>query len=140
MDLLKEVFEFLSGFEWKKLPWEQFHRKYRNPKRTLEKIVRSKFFLGCYEPAIILYERVRENNIQARFMEMIDVRFGEDNIYSHCFIELKLNGKWIIVDPTQRVVIEDYPEWYVVFSKGIHKWNSFDEFHQAQKKFVRNRG
>ena len=132
---LKEIFDFLASFEWRELPWEDFCREYRSPTRTLEEIIRSGYFLGCYEPAIILYERAQKQNIPVRFVEMIDRKCGED-IQAHCFVELKIEGKWVIVDPTQREVLEQYPADYVFFSEGPYKWSSFNEFYEAQKAFV----
>jgi len=135
---LEMTFGFLAGFEWRELPWEEFCREYRSPTRTLEEIIRSGYFLGCYEPAIILYEGVQKQNIPVRFVEMIDKQYGEEDINAHCFVELKLNGKWIITDSTQREVLEEYPAYYISFSKGPYKWNSFTEFYEAQKTFVRS--
>ena len=136
-EFLEKVFSFLAQFEWRELPWEEFCRGYRNPKRTPEEIIRSGYFLGCYEPSIILYERARKRNIPARFVEMIDKQHGEEDIHAHCFVELKLDRKWVIVDPTQREVLEKYPADYVFFSKGPYKWNSFNEFYEAQKRFIK---
>jgi len=142
----------LAGFEYrvpefdellKELPlsevsqkWDEFCREYRNPERTAKEIIRSGYFLGCYEPAIILYERVREQNVPVRFVEMIDERYGEEDVHGHCFVELKLDGKWIITDPTQQEVLEEYPAYYIFFSEGPYKWNSFLEFYEAQKRFI----
>jgi len=135
---IERTFEFLAGFEWREFPWEEFCLEYRNPKRTPEEIIRSGYFLGCYEPAFLLYERAREQNIPVRFVEMIDRKHGEEDIQAHCFVELKIEGKWIITDPAQREVLEEYPADYVFFSEGPHKWNSFNEFYEAQKRFVRS--
>ena len=131
------TFEFLVRFKWRELSWEEFCREYRSPKRTLKEIIRSGYFLGCYEPAIIFYERAREQNIPARFVEMINIKHGEEDILAHCFVELKINKKWVIVDPTQQEILEHYPADYVLFSERPHRWNSFNEFHEAQKRFIK---
>ena len=136
---LEMAFGFLAGFEWRELPWEEFCQEYRNPKRTPKEIILSGYFLGCYEPAIILYERAREQNVPIRFIEMIDRKHGEhgeEDVNAHCFIELKLNGEWKITDPTQREILDEYPVDYVFFSEGPYRWNSFNEFYEAQKRFI----
>ena len=134
---LEMTFEFLAGFEWRELPWEEFCREYRSPKRTLKEIIRSGYFLGCYEPAIVLYERAKRQGISVRFIEIIDRNSGKEDIQAHCFIELELDGEWIITNPTQREILKQYPDGYVFFSEGPYKWNSFNEFHEAQKRFIK---
>ena len=136
-EFLKMAFEFLAGFEWRELPWEEFCRQYRDPERTPEEIIRSGYFLGCYEPAIVLYERAKRQGIPVRFVEIIDRKHGEEDIWAHCFVELELDGNWIITDPTQREVLEQYPAGYIFFSEGPYKWNSFLEFYEAQRGFIR---
>lgn len=136
-EFLRETFLFLGNFEWIELPCEDFCREYRNPKRTPKEIICSGYFLGCYEPALLVYELAREQNIPVRFLEMINGRSDEDHIFAHCFVELCLNGKWIPIDPTQREILEQYPSDYILFSEGAHRWDSFLEFYEAQKKFVR---
>ncbi len=133
---LEQIFDFLAQFEWRELSWDEFCREYRSPERTPREIIRSGYFLGCYEPALLLYERAREQNIPARFVEMISRKHGEEDIWAHCFIKLKFNGKWVIVDPTQREILEQYPADYIFFSEGPCRWTSFNEFHEAQKRFI----
>lgn len=150
---LEEIFKELSKFKFSKLwrkNFEEFRRIYR--RRKIEEIRSSGYFLGCYDPAILLYSEAIKRGIPARFVEMISkksfvvigkkkwVIFGKrnkiENIVSHCFVELKLNGKWKIIDPTQREILPKYPPEYTFFSEGPEKWKSFDEFLEAQKKFI----
>ena len=133
---LEETFGFLAGFEWRQISWEEFCREYRNPKRTSQEIIRSGCFLGCYEPATVLYERAKRQGISVRFIEMIDRNSRKEDIQAHCFIELDLNGEWVIVDPTQREILKKYPDGYIFFSEGPYRWISFNEFYEAQKRFV----
>lgn len=144
-EFLEEILAFLSKFEWREPSWEETQKIYRQ--RALEEIISSGYFLGCYEPAIILYEKATEKGIPARFLEMMDKEktriFVSDDgetkiadIVSHCLVELKLNEKWEIVDPTRRKTLPNYPSKYIFFAEGPHNWDSFDEYYEAQKRFI----
>ena len=138
---LKETFGFLSFFAWKQLPWEEFCKVYRQ--RTLQEIIQSGYFLGCYESALALYERAKKRGFYPRFLEMVSLESWvaedgkEDGIVSHCYIELLVNRMKILIDPTQCQVLFNFPPDMVLFSEGAYAWASFDEFHEAQKRFVR---
>jgi len=143
----KETLSFLSRFKPKSLSednWNKFCRIYR--KRTTKEIISSGYFMGCYEPALIFYEKAKAKNIPARFMEMISSKsqlFISDNnkkeienIRSHCFVELKNHSRTIIVDPAKRNIISKYPSEFLFFSGNPYKWKSFNGFYKAQKLFI----
>lgn len=136
---LRGMFEFLSTFKCSRLQeenFEEFRKIYR--RRKVEEIISSGYFLACYEPALILYEEAIKREIPAQFVEMININSPLKDILSHCYVELKLNEEWIIVDPTRQETPSEYPSDMVVFSKGKpSKWNSFDEFRETQKGFIK---
>jgi len=136
---LRETFAFLSKFKHsrlRELNFNEFRRIYR--RRTAEEIISSGYFLACYEPALLLYKEAVKRGIPAQFVEMIDIKSSLKDILSHCYVELKLNEKWTIVDPDRQEILFEYPLGMVVFSKGKpSKWNSFDEFCKAQKRFIK---
>jgi hypothetical protein len=140
-EFLKEIFAFLSKFEDSKLREEnfkEFQRIYR--RRTITEIISSGYFLACYEPALILYEEAKKRGIPAQFVEMIDIERPLKDILSHCYVELELDEKWTIVDPIRKETPSEYPPSMVLFHKGEpSKWNSFDEFREAQEKFLRQK-
>lgn len=135
---LREMFDFLSTFKHSRLQeedFEEFRKIYR--RRKVEEIISSGYFLACYEPALILYEKAKERGIPVRFIEMISKKSQPDDILSHCYVELRINGQWKIIDPMRQKICRRYPRDMTLFSdEGPYKWNSFDEFHEAQQKFV----
>jgi hypothetical protein len=140
-EFLEEIFAELSKFKQSRLQeenFDEFRKIYR--KRTIEEIFSSGYFLACYEPALIFYEEAVKRNIPAQFVEMIDIRSPLEDILSHCYVELELDEKWIIVDPVRKKTLSRYPPSMALFHKGKpSKWNSFDEFREAQEKFLRQK-
>lgn len=138
-EFLTFVWRLFETFEWPRIIDDDLWATYRNSqKRSVAGIVASKLFMGCFEPAFILWTMADEKGIPVKFLQMTDVTSDPEEPVGHCFVELydKENDCWIKTDPTQRTVLEQYSANYVLLGEGPFIWASFDEFEKAQKKFL----
>ena len=108
--------------------------------RTAAEIVNSGFYTGCSDFALVFETMARCKRIPTIHVQTAEKRFIERlqkgdnvNIVGHHFCECYINGKWILVDPINSKILEQYDTMdfnighYYVFSKstdvfetGIH--------------------
>jgi hypothetical protein len=131
MNLEKE-FSFLERFKWKKPPAVA-----RRPWRTVAEIIASGFFYSCSEPARVFLEQVRKQGLLARLMVFMDSNSSVNDILGHCYAEVSSkNGQWIKVDPTQKMVIDSYPDGWT-FVTNREDWPSFSAYVNFQKALIK---
>lgn len=102
--------------------------------RTVIDIFNSKTFSGCSDIGFIISSILREKNIPTIYVETADVNWLESvnkdlpdsrMMRGHIFLEVYINNKWYLYDPTFHVVYDNYdrnnnnyPRNYYVFAKG----------------------
>lgn len=140
-EFIASAWKFLKTFEWPKIMFDDdFRATYRNPqKRSAEQIIASRFFMGCFEPAFVLWTMANGQGIPVRFVGMIDITRSFDDYRAHYFIELYDNetGIWIKTDPTRMKVLDEYPAGYMIIDGDPFLWTSFNETEDAYREFLR---
>lgn len=78
--------------------------------RTADEIVRSGYFFGCGEIAMVFLAMSKAAGLKTRFFHAADEAWSERNDAGHAFAEVYLAGerRWLLVDPTRRIIHEDY--------------------------------
>lgn len=106
---------------------------------TAEQIFDRRTFSGCSDIGLAISPILRYKGIPTIYVESASIEWikdvQEDNenkelMRGHIFLEIYLNNKWYLYDPTFHLVYGDYdynnlclPRDYYVFAKGM---NSFD--------------
>ena len=90
--------------------------------RTADEIVRSGYFFGCGEVAMAFIALCKAAGLDARFFHAVSEDWDEEHDAGHAFAEVYLRAeqRWLLVDPTRRVVHEDY--------KGADRFKTFASF------------
>ncbi len=141
IDMVKEIFKIIEEtyiFNSEKAP--KFSR-------TNKEIIRSNILTGCADYAIIFATILRSNNIptiilQAAHIDWIKTVNNKEKepIHGHNFLEIFINNKWYLLDPTRGFLYLDYdknnfnlPGNYYVFAKSLDLWEtgSIDEAHNS---------
>ncbi|MBQ2640192.1 MAG: transglutaminase domain-containing protein [Bacilli bacterium] len=102
--------------------------------RTVIDIFNSKTFSGCSDIGFMICSILREKNIPTIYVETahidwlksIDLDLEDKEIMrGHIFLEIYVNNKWYLYDPTYHIVYDNYdntnnnyPRGYYVFAKG----------------------
>lgn len=121
--------------------YEYFARD-KNTKKfkfTAEQIFDRRTFSGCSDIGLAISPILRYKGIPTIYVESASIEWikdvQEDNenkelMRGHIFLEIYLNNKWYLYDPTFHLVYDDYdynnlclPRDYYVFAKSM---NSFD--------------
>lgn len=111
----------------------------RNTKKfacTSEEIFKRKTFSGCSEIGLAISAILRMKGIPTIYIESAKMEWiqyvHEDNpekecMQGHIFLEIYLNHRWYLYDPTFRVVYDNYdynnfylPRGYCVFAKALN--------------------
>ena len=106
---------------------------------TAEEIFERKTFSGCSDIGLAISPILRYKGVPTVYVESASIEWikdlQEDNdnkefMRGHIFLEIYLDNKWYLYDPTFHLVYDDYdynnlclPRDYYVFAKGM---NSFD--------------
>lgn len=112
-----------------------FFRDTSTPKfsRSIIEIFESKTFSGCSDIGMMMSSILREKG-PTIYVETANVDWlneeinnlpGSEVMQGHIFLEIFLEGKWYLYDPTFHIVYDDYdsnnnnyPRRYPVFAKG----------------------
>lgn len=80
--------------------------------RTADEIIKSKKSSGCGDKSLVFAILARANNIPARLVEAIDNNWlltkKTKGIYGHVFVDVYIDKKWRIVDPTMGTININY--------------------------------
>jgi hypothetical protein len=116
--------------------FEYFSRDTSTPKfsRSVIDIFNSKTFSGCSDIGMMMATILREKGIPTIYVETANVDWlnkeinnlpGHEVMQGHIFLEILLDEKWYLYDPTFHVVYDNYdssnnnyPRRYYVFAKG----------------------
>ncbi len=122
--------------ELDKIFFEYFSRDTSTPKfsRSVIDIFNSKTFSGCSDIGMMMATILREKGIPTIYVETANVDWlnkeinnlpGHEVMQGHIFLEILLDEKWYLYDPTFHVVYDNYdssnnnyPRRYYVFAKG----------------------
>jgi len=122
--------------ELDKIFFEYFSRDTSTPKfsRSVIDIFNSKTFSGCSDIGMMMATILREKEIPTIYVETANVDWlnkeinnlpGHEVMQGHIFLEILLDEKWYLYDPTFHVVYDNYdssnnnyPRRYYVFAKG----------------------
>ena len=122
--------------ELDKIFYEYFSRDTSTPKfsRSVIDIFNSKTFSGCSDIGMMMASILREKGIPTIYVETANVDWlnkelnnlpGHEIMYGHIFLEIFVDKKWYLYDPTFRILYDkydssnnNYPRRYYVFAKG----------------------
>lgn len=111
--------------------------------RTTQEILESKKLTGCTDYALVFLSLVRARGYDARYVEAIETVWleqGGDAILGHVFVEVLLDGAWVIVDPQGATMRAWYGKRYAIYAKGKDSWDiGIRNFDDLKKAFVRYR-
>jgi sugar phosphate isomerase/epimerase/predicted Zn-dependent protease/serine/threonine-protein kinase RIO1 len=105
--------------------------------RTTEEIRASKLSSGCGDYGILFYQEMKAKGYEVNIVDSaeISIRGLESNFAGHVVAEVfdKVNQRWLLVDPTDRVVISDnwdtkatsYQQLHNGKPGGAHFWIGF---------------
>lgn len=123
--------------------------------RNVIDIFNSKTYSGCSDIGLMMASILREKNIPTIYVETAKVEWLEkalnhlpesDMMLGHIFLELFIENKWYLYDPTFHIIYDgynknniNYPRGYIVFNKGLNAnelgvFNTKDERKQALEK------
>ena len=104
--------------------------------RTVIEIFESKTFSGCSDIGMMISSILREKGILTVYVETAKIDWinmalndlpGNELMQGHIFLEVYINGKWYLYDPTFHIVYDNYdmnnnnyPRNYYVFAKGLN--------------------
>lgn len=107
--------------------------------RTSSEIFESKTFSGCSDIGLAIAPILRYKGIPTVYVESAKMSWINNMeqrcMEGHIFLEIFINNKWYLYDPTFRCVYSDYdynnpclPREYYVFAKALncHELNVFD--------------
>lgn len=137
-----------------KIFFEFFSRDTSTPKfsRSVIEIFNSKTFSGCSDIGMMMASILREKGIPTIYVETANVDWlnkeinnlpGKEIMEGHIFLEVFINEKWYLYDPTSRIIYDNYdntnnnyPKRYYVFAKGMNAnslgvYNTKDEREHA---------
>lgn len=117
---------------------EEF-RKYNKFKRTAKEVWESGQSTGCNDFALIFATFARQLGISTTILHTAEENWlksfhaGEDfSIYSgHAFCECFYEGKWVLVDPTKRKIMEGYNSEKIELDYSLGGGNVFIPFDRA---------
>ena len=127
IDSLKELDQIFFNY---------FHRDNTTPKfsRSVTEIFQSKTFSGCSDIGMMMSSILREKGIPTIYVETANIDWldkvikglpGHELMQGHIFLEILVNNKWYLYDPTFHIVYDNYessnynyPRRYYVFAKG----------------------
>ncbi len=116
--------------------FEYFSKDTSTPKfsRSVIDIFNSKTFSGCSDIGMMMATILREKGIPTIYVETANVDWlnkeinnlpGHEVMQGHIFLEILLDEKWYLYDPTFHVIYDNYdssnnnyPRRYYVFAKG----------------------
>ena len=119
-----------------KIFYEYFSKDISTPKfsRSVIEIFKSKTFSGCSDIGMMMASLLREKGIPTVYVETVNVDWlnkelnnlpGSEIMKGHIFLEINLNGKWYLYDPTFHIIYDNYdsnnnnyPRRFYVFAKG----------------------
>ena len=119
-----------------KIFFEYFSRDTSTPKfsRSVIDIFNSKTFSGCSDIGMMMASILREKGIPTVYVETASVDWlnkeinnlpGHEVMQGHIFLEILLDKKWYLYDPTFHIIYDNYdssnnnyPRGYYAFAKG----------------------
>lgn len=119
-----------------KIFFEYFSRDASTPKfsRSVIDIFNSKTFSGCSDIGMMMATILREKGIPTIYVETANVDWlnkeinnlpGHEVMQGHIFLEILLDEKWYLYDPTFHIIYDNYdssnnnyPKGYYAFAKG----------------------
>lgn len=124
-------------------------------KRSVDQIIKSRYLIACSETAEVFATLCRAKGIPAKFVQTVSLEYlskeTEANIHQHAFVQVFINGRWMITDPTRRKITKEEDHYedlgYVKFAEGLdhsdlsgedgkkYSWNSLAEMIADVKKF-----
>ena len=109
----------------------------------------SKTFSGCSDIGMLMASILREKKVPTVYVETANVDWllnvqnnvpGNDVIEGHIFLEIYLEDKWYLYDPTNHRVFDNYdssndnyPRGYLAFAKGENA-NSLGVFNTKDER------
>ena len=133
--------------------YKYFKRDNSTPKfsRTVIEIFESKTFSGCSDIGMMVAAILREKQIPTIYVETANVDWlnkqlndlpGHEIMLGHIFLEIFIEGKWVLYDPTFHIVYcnydktnNNYPRRYYVFAKGMDA-NSLGVFNTKDERLL----
>ncbi len=100
-------------------------------KRTADEIIKSGEVTGCGDIAIVFASVARANGIPARVVETLEENWLKEGntkyISGHVFVDVDINGRWLMIDPTLGNINSNYV-WgndrrFIVYKKGLDSWD-----------------
>lgn len=138
---LDRIFEVLMWIHKNlKLDTDKEFKKEYFRTRTAEEIIDSGKLTGCTDYALVFLALIRASGFEAKYVEAIETKWleeDEDTILGHVFVEVKLGGKWYILDPQAAAIKVWYGKRYAIFAKGEDSWNiGIKNFSELEEQFV----
>lgn len=134
---IKGNLKFVKSWEW---------RRQNLRKRTAQEIIKSRKVSGCGDKAVIFAVLARANDIPAKIVETLEEEWLIAKVSSpvsgHVFVDVFINGKWIIADPTIGNLGIGY-NWplgkrFVIYKKGLDSWNiGIKKLDDLRSKFLK---
>ncbi len=100
-------------------------------KRTADRIIRSKYSLGCTDDALVARAILRVKDISTKYVETVQKEWlesGIDNInksqiINHVFLDVYYKDEWLVLNPAWGLTLDNKyifkNKEYVVLGKGV---------------------
>lgn len=92
--------------------------------RSAEQIIKNGRFLGCSDYALVAVALLKTLKIPCRLVQVINKDWLSDKkvkIIGHVLVEVYLDKKWHVLEPTKGIIGLDYASFnYVVYKKGAN--------------------
>jgi hypothetical protein len=156
----KELSDIKKIFDWKQANFRYVAAGGRYiGKTTAQRIIEGKELTGCHDDALLMSAVLRRYGFPAIMVDATGIQFSLDypdktTVFSgHVFVEVYLNGRWILVDTNSGEYILDYDvnnllipitkpgesKGYYVMLKGIDPGSygvrSLDDLTNKQKEY-----
>ena len=136
-----------------KVFYENFISDKTTPKflRSVIEIFNSKTFSGCSDIGLMMSSILREKGIPTVYVETVRIdwldaernnRPEKELMMGHIFLEIFVNGKWYLYDPTFRLYYDNYdntnnnyPRNFYVFAKDLN-CNNFGIFNTKDERRI----
>jgi len=125
---MEKIYQILEWIE-KNIPHHKDQKKVTEifANRSVDKIIKDKFNIGCHDTAVLTATFLRALGIPAKFIEGIN-KLNKDNA-GHCIVEAYINSKWILIDPSYFIISLKpkrnlfYKENYIT-GEGLDSWDN----------------
>lgn len=133
--------------------YNYFSKDNSTPKfsRSVIDIFESKTFSGCSDIGMMMASILREKGVPTIYVETANVDWlnkeinnlpGSEVMQGHIFLEIFIDGKWFLYDPTFHILYDDYdsnnnnyPRRYYVFAKGENA-NQLGVFNTKDERYL----